>query len=134
MNQAQLELLSQKELIEIKLSHPAAMKDEDTLAVDEAGPEAVIKLINRLTYSITELKERARAVDEQLNKRSRNSDPFLTDKFLKHQDRRQKSDKLVGGQKWHPGHTFLSTVRCSQSGLPVRVRRQTGRRRYLSCL
>jgi urease accessory protein UreE len=55
MNRSQLELLSQGELIEIMLSHPAAMKHGDILVVYEAGPEVVIKLVNSLTDTITEL-------------------------------------------------------------------------------
>jgi tRNA(Phe) wybutosine-synthesizing methylase Tyw3 len=50
------------------------MKDEAILAVYETGHEAVIKLVNTLTYAITELKERVRALEEQLNRNSRNSD------------------------------------------------------------
>lgn len=113
MNRAQLELLSQEELIEIVLSQSAAMKHEDILAVYEAGPEAVIKLINTLTATIfeqseqiTALQERVKALEEQLNKNSRNSNKPPSTDFLKPQDRRQKSGKQVGGQKGHPGHTL----------------------------
>ncbi|MBA2124563.1 hypothetical protein B9J78_06515, partial [bacterium Unc6] len=80
MNRALLQLLSQEEVIEIVLNQPAPMNHEDILAVYEAGPEAVIKLINTLSATIFEqleqiaaLQERVKALEEQLNKNSRNS-------------------------------------------------------------
>ncbi|PIX26688.1 MAG: IS66 family transposase, partial [Deltaproteobacteria bacterium CG_4_8_14_3_um_filter_45_9] len=51
------------------------MKREDILKVYEAGPEAVIKLVNTLTATIfeqseqiTALQERVKALEDQLNK------------------------------------------------------------------
>ncbi|MBT9146804.1 MAG: hypothetical protein DDT32_00549 [Syntrophomonadaceae bacterium] len=73
MNRALLQLLSQEEVIEIILNQPAAMNHEGILAVYEAGPEAVINLISSLIDTITELQERVKALEEQLNKNSRNS-------------------------------------------------------------
>ncbi|MBT9142399.1 MAG: hypothetical protein DDT29_00793 [Dehalococcoidia bacterium] len=56
------------------------MNHEGILAVYEAGPEAVIKLRNTLSATIFEqseqiaaLQERVKALEEQLNKNSRNS-------------------------------------------------------------
>ena len=53
------------------------MKREDILKVYEAGPEAVIKLVNTLTATIfeqseqiTALQERVKALEDQLNKNS----------------------------------------------------------------
>jgi len=114
MNQTQVELLSQEELVEIILGEPATLKREDILAVYEAGPEAVIKLINTLMETILELSEqntelqgRVKALEDQLNQNSRNSNkPPSTDGFAKHKSQRQKSDKPVGGQEGHPGHTL----------------------------
>lgn len=90
------------------------MKREDILAVYEAGPEAVVKLVNALTASISELteqinelKERVKTLEDQLNKNSRNSSkPPSTDGFKKPKSQRQNSGKPAGGQKGHRGHTL----------------------------
>ena len=90
------------------------MKREDILKVYEAGPEAVIKLVNTLTATIfeqskqiTALQERVKALEDQLNKNSRNSSkPPSTDGFVKPKSQRQKSGNPVGGQKGHAGHTL----------------------------
>lgn len=90
------------------------MKREEILKAYEAGPEAVINLVNSLTATIfeqseqiTALQERVKALEDQLNKNSRNSSkPPSTDGFFKPKGWRQKSDKPVGGQKGHPGHTL----------------------------
>jgi len=97
------------------------MKREDILLVYNAGPEAVIKLINSLTVTIakleeqvekqleqiTKLKERIKTLEDRLNKNSRNSSkPPSTDNFVRPKSQRQKSGKPVGGQKGHPGHTL----------------------------
>ena len=81
------------------------MKREEILATYEAGPEAVIKLVNTLMATITELKEqitalqeRVKALEDQLNKNSRNSSkPPSTDGFFKPRSQRQKSDKYALG-------------------------------------
>ncbi len=63
------------------------MKRKDILTIYETGPEAVIKLVNSLLASITELKrqiekqsaditelkERVKTLENQLSKNSRNS-------------------------------------------------------------
>ena len=90
------------------------MKREEILATYEAGPEAVIKLVNTLmatifeqSEQITALQERVKILEAQLHKNSRNSSkPPSTDGFFKPRSQRQKSDKPVGGQKGHPGHTL----------------------------
>lgn len=83
------------------------MKREEILAAYEAGPEAMIKLVGALMATITELKERIKVLEAQLHKNSRNSsNPPSTDGFFKPKSQRQKSDKPVGGQKGHPGHTL----------------------------
>jgi hypothetical protein len=90
------------------------MKRKGILKVYEAGPGAVIKLVNIPTATIfeqseqiTALQERVKALEGQLNKNSHNSSkPPSTDGFIKPKSRRQKSDTPAGGQKGHPGHTL----------------------------
>jgi transposase len=83
------------------------MKREEILATYEAGPEAVIKLVGTLMATIAELEERIKVLEVQLHKNSRNSSkPPSADGFFKPRSQRQKSDKPVGGQKGHPGHTL----------------------------
>jgi transposase len=121
------------------------MKREDILKVYEAGPEAVIKLVNTLTATIfeqseqiTALQERVKALEDQLNKNSRNSSkPPSTDGFVKTKSQRQKSGKPVGGQKGHtgytlkmvdnPDHTIIHRVsRCNQCGSSLEETQATG--------
>jgi len=88
------------------------MKREDILAIYKAGPKAVIKLVNSLlatiaelkgqiekqSAGITELKERVKSLENQLNKHSRNSNkPPSTDGFIKPKSLRQKSSRPPGG-------------------------------------
>jgi predicted nucleic-acid-binding Zn-ribbon protein len=148
MNRADVELLSQEELVEIILSKPATPRHEDILAVYEAGPEAVIKLINTLMETIlelsgqnTELQGRVKALEDQLNQNSRNSNkPPSTDGFAKPKSQRQKSDKPVGGQEGHPGHTLKMVddpdhtiihpvSRCSKCGRSLEEIQATSRER-----
>jgi len=83
------------------------MKYKDILAIYEAGPKAVIKLINSLMATITELKERIKTLEDRQSKNSRNSSkPPSTDGFVRPKDKRQKSERSPGGQKGHPGHTL----------------------------
>ena len=59
------------------------MKREEILAAYEAGPEAIIKLVGALMATITELKERIKALEAQLHKNSRNSsNPPSTDGWI----------------------------------------------------
>lgn len=87
------------------------MEREKILIIYEAGPEAVINLINQLTARTAELEERVKSLEERLNKNSRNSSrPPSTDAYApkkpKPKSRRIKGGKKVGGQKGHPGTTL----------------------------
>lgn len=87
------------------------MEREEILAIYEAGPEAVINLIEQLLAIIAELEERVKSLEEQLNKNSRNSSkPPSTDAYAKKKpktkSRRVKSGKKAGGQKGHQGTTL----------------------------
>ncbi|SDI36339.1 hypothetical protein SAMN05421868_105224 [Paenibacillus naphthalenovorans] len=64
------------------------MKREDILKVYEAGPDAVVNLVQGLirefTAEIHELKERVKTLENQLNQNSRNSGkPPSSDGFKK---------------------------------------------------
>ena len=106
------------------------MKREEILAIYEAGPEAVIKLvyslleindnlqknfqeqINKLMKQNIELQERVKYLEDQLNKNSSNSSkPPSTDGFNKPSPKslRKKSNRKPGGQKGHPGFTLTMT-------------------------
>jgi len=98
------------------------IKREDILAIYEAGPEAVINLINSLIAEnqkiieqqaarISELEEHVRSLETRLNKNSRNSSkPPSTDNFAhekpKPKSQRIKSGKKAGGQEGHVGTTL----------------------------
>ncbi len=98
------------------------IKREDILAIYEAGPEAVIALINRLyaeqqeiidqqAARIRDLEEQVKSLNEKLNKNSRNSSkPPSTDNFAHEKpnpkSRRIKSGKKAGGQEGHVGTTL----------------------------
>jgi transposase len=87
------------------------MEREEILAIYEAGPDAVIKLIMQQAATITKLEERIKSLEERLNKNSRNSSkPPSTDDYAskkpKPKSRRLKSGKKAGGQKGHPGTTL----------------------------
>ncbi len=83
------------------------MKHEDILAIYKAGPDVVIKLIDSMSTIITELKERVKTLEDQLNKNSRNSSkPPSTDGFIKPKSQRRRSGRSPGGQKKHPGYTL----------------------------
>jgi type II secretory pathway component PulJ len=91
---------------------------EEILAIYEAGPEAVIVVIQRLetiiekqAMQIAELEERVRVLEFRLNQNSRNSSrPPSTDFFVKEKPNpkslRKKSGKKSGGQDGHPGTTL----------------------------
>lgn len=87
------------------------MEREEILIIYEAGPEAVINLINQLTARIAEFEEHVKLLEERLNKNSHNSSkPPSTDAYApkkpKPKSRRIKSGKKVGGQKGHTGTTL----------------------------
>lgn len=91
---------------------------EEILVIYEAGPEAVISVIQRLetiieeqAIRIAELEERVRILESRLNQNSRNSSkPPSTDFFVKEKPNpkslRKKSGKKPGGQEGHPGTTL----------------------------
>ena len=91
---------------------------EEILVIYEAGPEAVIALIQRLetiiekqASQISELEERVRVLEARLNQNSQNSSkPPSTDVFMdkkpKPKSTRTISGKKAGGQKGHPGKTL----------------------------
>ena len=63
--------------------------------------------IDGLKTTISELQERLKAFECQINKSSRNSSkPPSTDGYKKVTKTRQKTDKPQGGQKGHPGNTL----------------------------
>ena len=87
------------------------MEREEILAIYEAGPDAVINLIEQLLATIAKHEERIKSLEERLNKNSRNSSkPPSTDAYASKKptpkSRRQKSGKKVGGQKGHLGTTL----------------------------
>ncbi len=91
---------------------------EEILVIYEAGPEAVISVIQRLetiideqSIRIAELEERVKVLESRLTQNSRNSSrPPSTDFFVKDKPNpkslRKKSDKKAGGQDGHPGTTL----------------------------
>jgi transposase len=90
-----------------KSSTPISLTREDFLAIYKEGPEAVCTIILMPTARIAELEERAKSLEDQINKNSRNSSkPPSTDSFRKIKGLRKPSGKSVGGQKGHKGHTL----------------------------
>ena len=91
---------------------------EEILIIYDAGPEAVISVIQRLetiieeqSIRIAELEERVKVLESRLNQNSRNSSrPPSTDFFVKEKPNpkslRKKSGKKPGGQDGHPGTTL----------------------------
>jgi hypothetical protein len=91
---------------------------EEILVIYEAGPEAVISVIQRLetiiekqAIQIAELEERVKVLESRLNLNSRNSSkPPSTDFLLNEKPNpkslRKKSGKKSGGQDGHPGSTL----------------------------
>ena len=80
---------------------------EEILAIYDRGPEAVIDLVTLQAKRTTELEERVRSLERQLNKNSRNSSkPPSTDRISKPKSLRGKSDRPAGGQLGHAGHTL----------------------------
>jgi len=80
---------------------------EDILAVYENGPEAVVSLVqtlcsitNKQAARIAELEERKKALEDQINKNSRNSSkPPSTDTFRKIKGQRKPSGKPCAMKK-----------------------------------
>jgi hypothetical protein len=92
---------------------------EEIFVIYEAGPEAVIDLVQTLenpkeeeqAIRIAELEERVRVLEARLNQNSQNSSkPPSTDVFCsekpKPKSSRTISGKKAGGQKGHLGKTL----------------------------
>ena len=91
---------------------------EEILEIYEAGPEAVIPVIQRLESiiktqdsQIAELEERVRVLESRLNQNSQNSSkPPSTDVFCNKKPKtkgiRKSSGQKAGGQKGHSGKTL----------------------------
>jgi hypothetical protein len=79
------------------------------LAAFQQGPEGVIALFEAQNAVIKQLLARLQALEDQINKNSRNSSkPPSSDGLKKPRNRnlRQKSGKKNGGQPGHEGHTL----------------------------
>ena len=87
---------------------------EEILKIYDAGPESIVQLVNTLmdaieilTVEVVQLKERVKTLENRAAKDSHNSSkPPSSDGFVKPKSQRPKSDRPVGGQKGHPGHTL----------------------------
>lgn len=82
---------------------------KEILAVYNAGPEAVIELVEILQGVHKSLDERVKALEDKTAKDSHNSSrPPSSDGFMKPKPRslRKKGKRRVGGQKGHKGHTL----------------------------
>lgn len=89
------------------------MKREEILKVYEAGPDAVVELVQGLIHEFTsridELNNRIDKLEKQISKDSHNSSkPPSSDGLKKKRtkSRRSKSGKKSGGQKGHNGKTL----------------------------
>jgi len=92
----------------------------------------------RTCLSAARTGRRVKALEDQLNKNSSNSSkPPSTDGFFKPKSQCQKSDKPVGGQKGHPGHTLQMAdnpdhtiihrvSRCNKCGRSLEETQSTG--------
>jgi len=81
---------------------------EDILRIYEAGPDAVVQLVESLLAMITQLRLRIEAVESQQAKDSHNSHKPPSSDGLKRMTKslRAKSARSSGGQKGHSGHTL----------------------------
>ena len=98
---------------------------EEILAVYEAGPEAVVALVERLLSEQSELAQqvqtltrRVQELETRLNKDSHNSHkPPSSDglaKLPRRRSRRQRSGKTSGGQAGHVGFTLPPVAKPNQ--------------------
>jgi transposase len=81
---------------------------EEIRAVYEAGPEAVIALVEGLVTRLTVMDERIQELENRLSKDSHNSGKPPSSDGLKRKPKslRQPSGKKSGGQSGHPGKTL----------------------------
>jgi transposase len=81
---------------------------DEIRAVYDAGPEAVIALIEQMQTTLAALTARVQHLEDQLAINSHNSSkPPSSDGLAKKtKSRREKSGKPPGGQRGHPGHTL----------------------------
>jgi transposase len=81
---------------------------DEIRAFYDAGPEAVIALIEQMQATIAALTARVQQLENQLATRSHNSSkPPSSDGLAKKtKSRREKSGKKPGGQPGHPGRTL----------------------------
>jgi hypothetical protein len=77
-------------------------------AIDDAGPEAVLALIEPMQATLAALTARVQHREDQLATRRHNSSqpPSSDGLAQKTKSRREKSAKKPGGQRGHPGRTL----------------------------
>jgi len=93
------------------------VKRKDIIKVYNAGPEAVIelvesliKIIDRQGKDITDLKKRIKVLEDRLSQNSTNSSsPPSSDWPTKKRSLRKKTGRSPGGQKGHRGHNLKMT-------------------------
>lgn len=93
------------------------MTRDEIQAVYDAGPEAVITLVEGLLQRLDELRARLTDWERQVKRNSRNSSqPPAQDGFQKQtKSLRGKSERPVGGQPGHPGTTLRRREEPDQS-------------------
>ena len=103
------------------------MTRDEIRAVYDAGPEAVIALVEQLLGAMVALTARVQQLENQRATRSHNSSkPPSSDGFAqKTKSRREKSGRPPGGQPGHPGQT-LRMVPDPQHTVPHRPTRCPG--------
>ena len=83
------------------------MTREEILAVYEAGPEAVVALVQSLLQRLSTLEERVQTLESRLRQDSHNSSkPPSTDRRRQTRSLRSPSSRPAGGQPGHPGQTL----------------------------
>ena len=91
---------------------------EEILGIYEAGPEAVVALVESLQAQQAELMVRVQALEARLNKDSHNSHkPPSSDglaKLPRRRSRRKRSGKASGGQAGHLGFTLQPVAEPNQ--------------------
>ncbi|MCC6442598.1 MAG: transposase [Armatimonadetes bacterium] len=90
------------------MSSPTATSRDAIRAVYDAGPDAVVGLVEGLLAHITDLEARVQAWEDRLVKDSHHSSkpPSSDGGRQKTQSLRGKSGKAPGGQPGHPGKTL----------------------------